>query len=265
MYLFSPCPTCMQVQKREERPRWLTRPESKSVIILLFSPWPTCRFRNAKRGLEESTSRYVFVKDLVLVPTDEGYKDNLPTGYRHVFLIRDPLLVYHSYRRAKYTMSLPLLTGDARDEEKYDIERDDPYRKLHDYFRYLHDFWRYVRDNHDSDPIVVNSQDLVRDPARVLPRFCELTGLPYSESLLQWNASTDPLKKWRSVGLTMLQDFTSFFGRAVNSSEFLPPERELTRQDVTKDVQRLADAAMPYYTEMNKHKIWMIIHLFANS
>ena len=62
-------------------------------------------------------------------------------------------------------MSLPLLTGDARDEEKYDIERDDPYRKLHDYFRYLHDFWRYVRDNHDSDPIVVNSQDLVRDPA----------------------------------------------------------------------------------------------------
>ena len=215
------------------------------------------RFAEVKRKLESTTSKYVLVKEAILRPPDQQLMKNIPSGYRHVFLIRDPTLVYHSYRKAKYSklQANGLLSAELADKSKYDIEKHDATRKGHNFFKYLHELWGHVRENVDPNPIVINTQDLLDNPKRVLSRFCELTGLPYQDSLLQWDASNEVVKHWRAVGDNVTYIAMSFYGTAINSSKFLPPSGPLLQEHMTEDVIRLADASFPFYKEMNKHRI----------
>ena len=41
---------------------------------------------------------------------------------------------------------------------------------------------------HASDPIIVDADDLLKNPASVLRQFCALLGIPFSEERLEWPA-----------------------------------------------------------------------------
>ena len=143
------------------------------------------RFAGLKGKLENSTSEYVLVKGMTMRPPDQQMKDHIPSGFKHVFLIRHPTLVYNSYRKARYAELLANnALPDGVDECTYDIEKHDVTRKAFHFFEYLHELWGHVRENIDPNPIVINSQDLLDNPERILTKFCELTGLPYHDSLL---------------------------------------------------------------------------------
>ena len=148
-----------------------------------------------------------------------------------------------------------LLDGDLMDESEFDIEKHDAALKGHNFFKYLHDLWGHVRENIDPNPIVINTQDLLDNPKRVLSRFCELTGLPYQDSLLQWDSSSEVVNHWRVVGDDIMSFEMSFYGRAINSSKFLPPNAPLPQEQLPGDVIRLADASIPFFKDMNQHKI----------
>ena len=82
---------------------------------------------------------------------------------RHCFLIRDPAAVVASYAKRRDEVSL----------------RDLGYQDLIEIFN-------YVTDDLDQAPIVVDSQDLLREPAKVLHSLCRELEVEYTEKMLSW-------------------------------------------------------------------------------
>ena len=78
-----------------------------------------------KRRLESVTSNRVFVKDLSYCSDDQI--PHIPNGFRHTFLIRNPLRVMYSYRKGIFYLlrERGKLTSD--DEGTFDLEKDNPY------------------------------------------------------------------------------------------------------------------------------------------
>ncbi|XP_071498676.1 uncharacterized protein [Diadema antillarum] len=216
-------------------------------------------YASVKRGLEMSASKNVIAKDMGSALT-ENYYQFIPDGFKHTFLIRHPLRYILSYRKAvyKHFSGLGQLTGEAADEKKYDLERDDKFFPPGCCMKELYDLWQYVRENIDSDPIVIDADDLLTKPAEYLKAYCEAVGLPYSESLLEWDASTDSLKSWKAAGDNLVLDAVNFFGRAMRSSQFSAPSKFPDRDHLTPDVVRCSDRVMKYYEEMYRHKLVLL-------
>ncbi|XP_041483541.1 uncharacterized protein LOC121430329 [Lytechinus variegatus] len=214
-------------------------------------------YGNVKKDIKRSTSKYIFVKEAYLVFEDKATRPHLPSGFKHVFFIRDPYRLFTSYRKAiyKHLTNVGIRTGDPDDEEAFDIEYDDPIMKPNEFYSGTLEFLKYVRDNLDPYPIVINTNDLLADPAKVLKKFCHLTGLPYSDSLLHWDASPDITKTWKTASDDIMKLSIPFFETAVLSDGFLPLKPTVPVEKMPRDVIRLAKQAMPYYEELNKIKI----------
>nr|XP_054771341.1 uncharacterized protein LOC129279274 [Lytechinus pictus] len=204
-------------------------------------------YGNVKRKIESSASKCVLVKEGYFAFPDEKSRDYLPAGFKHVFLIRDPYKVLTSYKKAMtiHVLKTGLLTSESA--KTFNLEKDDPVLNAGEFFRGIHDIWKYIRGNVDPNAVVINTDDLLAKPAEVLKKFCHLTGLPYSDSLLQWEASLD--FKASKDG------FDTFYETANSSSGFLPPKPTPCWDSLAPDVIKLADASMPYFEEINKHKI----------
>ena len=140
------------------------------------------RFASIKRALENTTSKNVFVKDMGSSIT-EGYHQYLPKGYKHTFLIRNPTHSIFSYRKAMYKhfSQLGLLQGEAADEKTYDVERDERYIPPGFFTKELYDLWVYVKANLDSNPVIIDADELLTHPKEVLSAYCNAVGLPYHD------------------------------------------------------------------------------------
>ncbi|XP_072164672.1 uncharacterized protein [Diadema setosum] len=209
------------------------------------------QFATIKKELEESTSKYVFVKDeSIAMPTDQG-RQFIPKGYQHAFLIRHPLLVYKSMRKAFFVQYQEngKLKSNETDESSFDFR---PYAKedgVDAVFQQHHDLWTYIRNHANSSPLVIDSSALLTNPAPVLREFCEAVGFPYSESLLHWSGSPEVAKSWKWAGDNMYKN-EAFLGVAKYSTHFTPPAAVPAWEEVTDDVRELAEKAMPYYEDM---------------
>ncbi|XP_054753256.2 uncharacterized protein LOC129259014 [Lytechinus pictus] len=209
-------------------------------------------FASIGKFLESSSERHVFVKDMAYAITPNEY-NFLPAGYKHAFLIRHPLRVFRSWRKAMFAQhsALGLLKGEAAVEETYDLERDCPYLNSGGLmFKDTYDIWKYVCENLDSDPIVIDGDDLLSKPAKVLPKFCEAIGFPYDESLLSWDASAEITKSWKLPADGLVGNLAHLYGTAILSGEFLEASQPPSRDEVTADVLRCSDEIMKYYEEM---------------
>ena len=201
----------------------------------------------------------MLVKDMAQVMMGQEDYSFIPKGYKHAFLIRHPLRVFASYRKAMFgeLSAQGMLTGDAADEKTFDIGHHtawiNPSNPI--LFKDMHNIWKYVRENLDSDPIVIDGDELMSKPAEVLPKFCRAVGIPYDDSLLKWDASTDAMHKWVVPASGVVDSFVHVYGRAASSTEFYPPQDMPKREDLTPDVLRCADEMMKYYEEMYAAKI----------
>ncbi|XP_072164664.1 uncharacterized protein [Diadema setosum] len=212
-------------------------------------------FATIKKKLEESTSKYVFVKDeSVAMPTDQT-RQFIPKGYQHAFIIRHPLLVYKSMRKASFAQfqKAGKLKFNETDENSFDYR---PYAKdegVDIVFQKHHELWTYIRDHVYPSPLVFDSSALLTNPAPVIQEFCEAVGFPYSESLLQWSESPEVAESWKWPGDDICKN-NVFLGVSINSTHFTPPAAVPAWEEVTDDVRELAEKAMPHYEDMFQHR-----------
>lgn len=146
--------------------------------------------------------------------------DGLP-GLRHAFLIRDPARVVASYS-AKRTRVRP---------EHLGVEQQV------DYFEREADLLGHA-------PPVVDSADILRDPAAILKRLCEALEIPWDAAMLTWAPgpkATDGI--WGS----------HWYDAVNGSSGFAPPDDKRLQLDAQE--QAVADACMPFYERLAAHKI----------
>ncbi|XP_011665164.2 uncharacterized protein LOC105438707 [Strongylocentrotus purpuratus] len=210
------------------------------------------------RFLEHSVSRHVLVKDMAFALSPEQYKF-LPKGFKHIFLIRHPLRVFNSLQKSVFGQlsALGMLKGESAVEETFDLGRDYPFPNAGggSVHKDLYDMWKYVKENLDAEFIVVDSDDLLANPAELLPKICRAAGLPYDESLLKWNGSSEVTESWMVPADDIVSKLVYFYDRAIRSSEFLPASNMPSRDDVRPDVIRCTDQAMKYYDEMYEVRI----------
>ena len=142
-------------------------------------------------------------------------------GVRHAFLIRDPAKVVASYS-AKRVAVRPDHLGTAKQVEFFDREAD----RL------------------GQAPPVVDSADVLRDPAGMLSRLCEALGIRWDPAMLSWEAGLrDTDGVWASHWYDSVKRSTGF-GR---------PEKPTP--SLNADEQALADACRPDYDYLSRQAL----------
>ena len=90
-------------------------------------------------------------------------------GHQHAFLIRAPERVVASYRKKNELRRAEML-GFARLREYFDLESD----------------------RTGKSPPVVDSEDILRNPAGVLAALCDALGIPWDPAMLSWKKGSHP-------------------------------------------------------------------------
>lgn len=139
----------------------------------------------------------------------------------HCFLIRSPDLVVASFA-AKYDKVTAEATG----------------------FKQQRDLFHYFKQQTGKTPVVVEGEDIQKDPARMLEKLCEACNLPYTEKMLSWKTgahSADGV--WGAHWYGAVEASTGFAPYQEKSVSLSASQKELTEE------------LMPYYEELRQCKI----------
>ncbi len=137
--------------------------------------------------------------------------------FRHAFLIRAPARVLASYVAKREEVALSDI-GLVRQVELFE---------------------RFA-DETGAPPPVVDSDDLLRDPEDVLRKLCAALAIPFDRAMLSWpKGRRDSDGVWAPAWYASVEQSTGF---AVQSGSDLP--------SLPEHLQRIADAAMPYYERL---------------
>ncbi|XP_011670284.2 uncharacterized protein LOC105441122 [Strongylocentrotus purpuratus] len=213
-----------------------------------------------KKCLDTASSRLVIVKDFgVAVDGFYQYLPSVESGYKYIFLIRDPLLVAMSYRRS--VVAFNKKHHGLVDDSTFDLSAEKFYPGGGEAFRRLHEFWLYVRANIDPNPLIIETDDLIAHPEACVRKICEASGLEYRDALLKWEPATSS-KDWMkfantSMGGLVRSGFLSdFHTGAMKSTGFTPSasRRKPDESEMTPDVLGIVEKGMKYYKEMYEHR-----------
>ena len=200
-----------------------------------------------KKELEKEypDKRMVICKEISYGIRD--HKADLPNGYRYVFLIRNPLLVFPSWKKMhQRILQLPLqdLRINAWTEAMIPQYKGSIYKEMCDLFE-------FVKKNRDPSPIVIDAEDLLSNPAKVMQACFKEIAMPYNNSILQWDASDAITRQW-VVATSCLQvnEVAGLYRNAFNSSQFLSPKKLPDTNDLTNDEVQFAQDGMPYYEQL---------------
>ena len=142
-------------------------------------------------------------------------------GFTHAFLIRDPARVIASYAAKRVTVT-PDDLGYARQRDWFNREAD----------------------RRGSAPPVVDSADVLRDPATTLTMLCSALGIAFDRAMLHWPAggrATDGI--WAS----------HWYGRVLDSTGFEAADSALPTLDTA--ACRVRDACQPHYDALAAHRL----------
>lgn len=154
---------------------------------------------------------------------------------RHFFLIRHPQEIIYSYQKI-----CPSVT-----------ESDIGMAALVDVFKKIQSF-------SDLPPLVVDANDLLKNPQAFLTEICLYLDIPFSEKMLTWECGlptnlemSDRPFPWLWTGELPL---TSWYTKLDRSTGFLPfdEEREINLPDALKPV---LESCLPLYHELSKYRL----------
>jgi len=146
--------------------------------------------------------------------------DDLP-GLTHAFLIREPAKVMASYA-AKRVAVRPEHLGSERQAEFFEREAE--------------------RLGHA--PPVVDSADILQDPAGMLEKLCTALNIAWDPAMLRWEPgirATDGI--WAS----------HWYDAVAASTGFGEPDDRPA--DLDDEAKRVAEACRPYYERLAVHKL----------
>ena len=140
---------------------------------------------------------------------------------RHCFLIRDPKEVLSSYSKSRSDVTLDDLGFEAQAE-----------------------IFDWVRRVVGQNPVVVDSNDILKAPEQMLKKLCDALKINYSEQMLSWEPGPrDSDGVWAS----------HWYHNVMGSTGFAP-YRERT-PDYPKHLASIAEAAPPFYEPLFQERI----------
>lgn len=143
-------------------------------------------------------------------------------GFRHAFLIRNPVRVLASYVAKREEVALSDI-GLVRQVELFDR----------------------LAQQTGAPPPVIDSDDILRDPEAMLRSLSAALAIPFDPAMLHWpkgRRASDGV--WAPAWYASVEQSTGF---AVQSGAALP--------SLPEHLQHIADAALPYYARLAAYRI----------
>lgn len=139
----------------------------------------------------------------------------------NVFLLRSPERVLASYAQKRDGVTLADIgfEGQARLFER-------------------------VAERKGQAPVVVEAEDVRRDPRGTLSALCAAIGLAFDEAMLRWEPG-----QHADDGVWA----PHWYGAIFNSTSFSPPDERAV--ELPRHLREIADAARPFYERMRAFKI----------
>ena len=148
-----------------------------------------------------------------------GYDDF--AGFTHAFLIRDPERMIASYLRKR----------EAAAFEDFGLERQAQ-------------FFEREADRVGAAPPVIDANDVLRGPERVLSALCAALDIAWDPAMLSWKPGRRPTDgPWAP----------HWYGAVEASTGFGPPDDEPL--ELTDDARRLAERIRPYYERLAAYRL----------
>jgi Sulfotransferase domain len=177
------------------------------------------------RGLADlSRARPVFVKEVLdyRYPYLIDHPQEI-AWLRHTFLVRDPRWAISSHYAMKPTVTCPEIG----------------YERLHELFRLT---WSVT----GRKPLVIRSEHLLREPARVIGAYCAALGLPARPDALTWSPQDRP--EW--------QRHRAWHRDASRSTGFRPTGKTYAATvDNNAALRSFYDYHYPFYERIVEHAI----------
>ncbi|XP_020903462.2 branched-chain-amino-acid aminotransferase-like protein 2 [Exaiptasia diaphana] len=165
--------------------------------------------------------------DLLL---EGGLKD-----FKHSFLIRDPAEVMTSLYRVYKNLDSPGYSN---------------FNQADTGFQELYHLYQFVTEHLDLNPVVVDADDLLDNPSKVLKNYCKAVGIRYEASMTSW----EPGPWTHSNPGFCLGWHTS----VEKSSGFTPRVKKqdgvLQEQEFPEEVVKVIKEATPYYNKLAAKK-----------
>ena len=137
------------------------------------------------------------------------------------FLIRDPKKVIKSYLKIHKDIN-PDLIGLPQ--------------QLH--------IFKYIMSKTNKIPLVISSEDILKNPKLMLEKLCNLLGIPFLEQMLEW-----PKGPRESDGIWG----GYWYKNVVKTTSFAKPLH--LEEEFPDDYNALLNECMNYYNEIEKYKI----------
>jgi hypothetical protein len=145
-------------------------------------------------------------------------------NYRPVFLIRDPAETIISYAKVDASVTAENMCLEGQME-----------------------LYNWIKKITKEDPIVIDGNELRRDPLSILTQLCNRLDLPFTEEMLSWPAGPKPIDgAWAPAWYKDVHLSTGFQA---------PSGTKRGRHDIPTNLVKLYDAILPYYQQLHTYSI----------
>jgi hypothetical protein len=171
---------------------------------------------------KEKLNGNVFVKNMA--NTVNNMNPKRITSYRPILLIRHPAETIVSHIKIDSLITVDDLCLEHQ-------------VKLYD----------SLKERTKEDPIVIDGNELRKDPLSVLTQVCYRLGLPFTDKMLSWPAGPKPIDGIWAQG---------WYGEVHSSTGFRPPsDTKATVSDIPSDLMHIYDEVLPYYERLRTYSI----------
>ena len=194
-----------------------------------------------------SDKKHVFVKEISSSIVDKW--ELIPDGFKHTFLIRHPAKIAASSVKvmAKHS-TVRGSKGNASEQEIKEVYG------LTTVVKDSYDLLQHIKENYEPNPIIIDADDFLEDPPRMLEAYCKGVGIPYSPGLLTWEAGDEVMtKRWMVPKETILiRDLFGAHESSFRSTRFQKQEKQAppSLSEIPPALLPLLESQMPYYEKL---------------
>ena len=213
---------------------WYQGDDARAPRLNADSPRkPGLNFRVVLERLQAAARRRpVFFKDMPQF-TEHLWDDEFLDCFEHSFLIRDPAKVLASLQRSW------LKLGDEAGFERNEIGFDEQ-RAL----------FERLADKLGRAPVVIDSDDLLADPSRMVEKYCNAISVPFIAEALSWEPGNRSEVLWYDGD-------DSIWHESLKNSNGLKaqPRKPVAIDELPARLRELYDDFLPHYQYLYAHRI----------
>lgn len=213
---------------------WYQGDDARAPRLTAASPRkPGFNFDSVLQKLQAAAlKRPVFSKDMPQF-TDHLWGDDFLSRFEHSFLIRDPAKVLASLHRS-WTRS-----GNEEGFTRNEIGCDEQ-RQLFD----------LLAARSGKTPVVIDSDDLLENPADMVEKYCNAIGIPFIAGALSWEPGSRSEVLWYDGD-------DSIWHETLKNSDGLKaqPRKTVEIDELPVKLQALYQGFLPHYRHLHSHRL----------